>query len=121
MGISIHVHEKIKAVPRLISSIVGSGLRSSLDIDKDSTSLKELSEAVKDIAGVLMNIVVIGKEKRKICRYFEPVNGICNFLKLDNNIPTLTTIPDGNILKILVSSHPEICAVCPYWSTEKVI
>ncbi|MEM1542098.1 MAG: hypothetical protein QW101_03425 [Ignisphaera sp.] len=118
MGISVHVHKKIKTVPKFINSIVGIGSRNSLVIHQDSTSLKELSEAVEDIAGVLMNIVVIGKEKRKICRHFEPVKGVCNFLNLDNNIPTLTTIPDGGRFKILVSSHPEICAVCPYWSTR---
>jgi len=72
-------------------------------------------EGIQDIAEILANMVFIGKEKRNLCEYYNLINGLCQYIKLDIDMPTMTTVKEGNAYRLAVSIHPEVCAVCPFW------
>lgn len=75
----------------------------------------ELRKQLKDIASTLVNIIVMGREKRNSCLHYEVGTGLCKYIRIDVYVPTLTTIRDEDGFKVVVSAHPEICAVCPFW------
>lgn len=77
--------------------------------------IKKVEDDIVSVAGVLTNIMLVGKEKRKKCLFFDPSEGICKYWKLDIDIPTLYLVKgqDGYYVKIV--QHPELCAVCTYW------
>lgn len=83
---------------------------SSKHPDKD-----QLENKIRDMAEILVNMVVIGKEKRSFCAHYDVTNGLCKYVKMDVEIPTLKTVKEGDIHRIAVSIHPEVCAVCPFW------
>lgn len=85
------------------------------DISTKSCYEQKEEGQIKDIVEILVNMVFIGKEKRSLCEHYNVVNGACEYMKFDIDVPTMTTIKDGDVYKPLVSSHPEICAVCPFW------
>jgi hypothetical protein len=75
---------------------------------------------VKDVAEVLANMVFIGKEKRNLCVYYNVISGLCNYVKLGVEMPTMFTVKEGDVYRVMVSAHPEVCAVCPFWSKKSM-
>lgn len=82
-------------------------------------SRKNLEEDISDIATVLVNIMLMGKEKASKCRYYDTETGLCMFHKPNVMVPTLEYVNKNGILYINVSKHPEICATCPYWTPKQ--
>lgn len=104
------------AVASNISRIIAMKNTDVYQKDNDTKySITQLESQLHDIASVLLNITIIGKEKRKVCVYYDVNSGLCKYIKLDVQVPTLTSVKDGDSLKIIVALHPEICAVCPFW------
>lgn len=75
----------------------------------------QLENKIHDMAEVLVNMIIIGKEKRNLCTYYDATSGLCRYIKMDVEIPTLKTVKEGDIHRVVVSIHPEVCAVCPFW------
>jgi len=94
---------------RLVSSVRGSTGRDG----------EELEKQVHELAGVLVNMVIIGKEKRTSCTYYDVVKGVCRYIKMEVEMPTMTMVKDGNVYRIAVLLHPEVCAVCPFWNRRQ--
>jgi len=84
---------------------------------KSSTEekIKKIEDDVISIANILTNMVLIGKEKRKKCLFYNNDEGICEYLKLDINVPTLNSIKKQDGYYINVYLHPEVCSTCPHW------
>lgn len=79
-------------------------------IDSDS-----LERQLYDVAEVLMNMIIIAEEKKKLCKFYNVFNGICSYIRIDTKVPTLSVVQDGDKYRVNVSIHPEVCAVCPFW------
>ncbi len=77
--------------------------------------IKKIEDDIVSVASVLTNIMLIGKEKRKRCLFFNAEEGVCRYWRLEVDIPTLNLFKkqDGYYVNIL--QHPELCAVCSYW------
>lgn len=80
---------------------------------------KNLEEDISDIATVLVNIMLMGKEKASRCRYYDTETGLCMFHRPNVMVPTLEYVSKNGVLYINVSKHPEICAACPYWTPKQ--
>ncbi len=71
------------------------------------------------LANILTNMILVGKDKRRKCVFFNNIDGLCTLLKFDVAIPTLSMVRVGDDYRISVASNPEICAVCPYWREKR--
>jgi hypothetical protein len=78
-----------------------------------------MEEYIRDLATVISNIMIIGKEKAARCIFFDRVTGTCTLLKFDVDIPTLHTIQINNEWRPRIDKHPEVCAVCPFWRSRE--
>jgi hypothetical protein len=76
---------------------------------------RDREDYLADIAAILANIMLMGKEKTIKCQYYDITTGLCKLLKFDIQIPTLYTINVDGVWRVRVDKHPEICATCPYW------
>lgn len=89
--------------------------------DKDGKELYSIEKQLNDIAEVLINIVFMGREKRNRCEYYDLIQGLCKYLRIDIPMPTLNIIYEDGIYRVVVASHPEICAICPFWRDKGVL
>ncbi|ADM28200.1 hypothetical protein Igag_1397 [Ignisphaera aggregans DSM 17230] len=71
------------------------------------------------LANILTNMILMGKDKRRRCIFYNHVDGLCTFLKFDVAIPTLTMVKVGDGYRVNVANNPEVCAVCPYWRERR--
>ncbi|MEM0026647.1 MAG: hypothetical protein QXT53_01760 [Ignisphaera sp.] len=80
---------------------------------------RNLEEDISDIATVLINMMLMGKEKASKCRYYDTETGLCMFHRPNVIVPTLEYVNKNGVLYINASKHPEICATCPYWTPKQ--
>lgn len=80
----------------------------------------QLESKIRDMAEVLVNMIVMGREKRNLCIYYDVASGLCKYIKIDMEIPTLKMVKEGDTHRVAVSIHPEVCAVCPFWVNKKL-
>jgi len=78
---------------------------------------ESVDDAVADIARVLANMMFMGVEKRARCAFND--GGVCRRLEFSSPMPGLAMVEDGGVYRIVVSKHPEICAVCPFWKPRR--
>lgn len=102
---------------RIIIFLRGSAisLKDKIKIKNKYSNQDQLENKVRDMAEVLVNMIVIGKEKRNLCTYYDAISGLCKYAKIYVEIPTLKTVEEEGVHRIVVSVHPEVCAVCPFW------
>ncbi len=81
------------------------------------TSLDDAEVLV--LTNILTNMILMGKDKRRKCIFYNHANGTCTLLKFDIAIPTLTMVKVEDGYKVNVTNNPEICAVCPYWRERR--
>ncbi len=86
---------------------------------KHGKSRKNLEHDIADIATVLVNMLLIGKEKAYRCKYYNHEEGICMFQWHSITVPTLNYVNKNGTLYLNVARNPEICAACPYWSVKQ--
>jgi len=103
---------------------------SSKSVKQSVASLSNIARGVKlamnrgredyiaDIAAVLANIMLVGKEKTIRCQNYDSSSGFCTVLKFDVQIHTLHMINVNGVWRVRIDKHPEICAVCPYWRSR---
>jgi hypothetical protein len=82
------------------------------------TTKKSKEDYITDIATVLANIMLIGKEKTIKCQYYDTSTGFCTLLKFDVDVPTLHVANVDGVWRVKVDKHPEICVACPYWRSK---
>jgi len=96
-------------------------LRSFTNIHKrmigKESSLEDAEVLV--LANILTNMILMGKDKRRRCIFYNHVDGLCTLLKFDVAIPTLTMVKVEDGYKVNVANNPEVCAVCPYWRERR--
>jgi len=71
------------------------------------------------LANILTNMILMGKDKRRRCIFYNHVDGLCTLLKFDVAIPTLTMVKVEDGYRVNVANNPEVCAVCPYWRERR--
>ncbi|MEM1645222.1 MAG: hypothetical protein QXL96_05035 [Ignisphaera sp.] len=81
---------------------------------------QQVEDTLQEVAEILANMVVIGKEKRNLCEYYDVLSGICKYLRIEIPVPSMSLVKDGNEYKPVVSIHPEVCAVCPFWFKKRI-
>lgn len=81
--------------------------------------LKKLEEDLSLLASLLTNMLVMGKEKRGRCAFYEVSRGICTLMRFEVPIPTLTLVESEGTFYADVGRHPELCTVCPYWRERR--
>lgn len=79
----------------------------------------QVENTIQEVAEILANMVAIGKEKRNVCEHYDVLSGVCGHLRFEIQIPSMALVKDGNEYKPVVSLHPEVCAVCPFWHKRR--
>ncbi len=77
--------------------------------------LARKSDEVEELAKVLAGMVLMGVEKRARCAYYDPTKGVCTRVSLSYRPPWMVVVEEGGRYLVVVSKHPEVCAVCPFW------
>lgn len=97
-------------------------LRSFANIHSKRIDGKEISSEDTEVlvlANILTNMILIGKDKRRRCVFYNHTDGLCTLLKFDAAIPTLAMVKVEDDYRINVTNNPEICTVCPYWRERR--
>ena len=91
-----------------------------LKLGTEETPDSNLEEDLYAIARILANMMIMATEKRRRCMYYSD-KGYCVFLGFETPIHGIEMIFDENARRwrIVVSKHPEICAVCPFWEFKR--
>ncbi len=91
-----------------------------LKLGSEEAQDSDLEEDLYTIARVLANMMIMAAEKRRRCMYYSD-KGYCMFLGLEAPIHGIEMIFDENARRwrVVVSKHPEICAVCPFWEFKR--
>jgi len=96
-------------------------LRSFTNIRKGVSSKDSSLEdtEILVLTNILTNMILMGKDKRWRCTFYNHVNGLCTLLKFDVAIPTLAMVKVEDGYRVNVANNPEVCAVCPYWRERR--
>jgi len=86
-------------------------------VGSEESSLEDAEVLV--LANILTNMLLMGKDKRRRCVFYNHVDGLCTLLKFDVAIPTLTMVKVEDGYRVNVANNPEVCVVCPYWRERR--
>lgn len=101
-------------------TILHSFIKSIKGFSPHLSNKQQIENTLQEVAEILANMVAIGKEKRNICEYYDVLSGVCKYLRIEIQIPSMTLVKDGNEYRPVVSIHPEVCAVCPFWLKRRI-